>query len=271
MIGQKTFISKIQSLGETFPPFLVIVGPRGSGKKLMTNYIADSVLHIMKMDYDISVGSIRDMIKDCHKIKPKKLCVISDADSMSNEAKNAMLKIIEEPPKDTYFIMTLLDSNNTLATIRSRAFILPMDIYTPEEIIQYYNSKYDGGDEDFIVDICETPGEVDLLEKFDVHEFYDYVQKVVDNIGQVSTSNALKLADKVSLKEGSEGYDLKLFWTIFREVCLLKYQQSHYNEFFYMIGSLITGDFQKDLYIRGVNKKMLFYSWILAIRKEWSE
>ncbi len=52
----------------------------------------------------------------------RKVCVIKDADRMTEEASNALLKILEEPPSYMLFILTATDSSLMLPTVVSRCF-----------------------------------------------------------------------------------------------------------------------------------------------------
>lgn len=49
-----------------------------------------------------------------------RVVLISDADTMTEEAANALLKTLEEPPDSTLFVLTTAQPWNLLATIRSR-------------------------------------------------------------------------------------------------------------------------------------------------------
>lgn len=54
----------------------------------------------------------------------RKVYLLFRAESMSAEAQNALLKVLEEPPADTVFILTCLTANRLLQTIRSRSQII---------------------------------------------------------------------------------------------------------------------------------------------------
>ena len=50
----------------------------------------------------------------------KKLGLIDDADCMNTQAQNAFLKTLEEPPRDTFFILATANPSSLLPTIISR-------------------------------------------------------------------------------------------------------------------------------------------------------
>lgn len=274
MIGQIELQERVRKLKEAkrFPHFAIFVGERGSGR--MT-FITENFKGIFLED--VKVDSIRNMIQMVYKMYDQ-VFVIPYADNMSNAARNALLKVVEECPNNNYFIMILEDENNTLETIRSRATIFHMNRYSSTELIEYV-TKYipipsDG--EKFInlfTDLCETPGEINILASQNAEDFYKYVQLVVDNIAEVSTANAFKIPSKVALKNDSEGYDLKLFWKAFIRICMNKageHNRTPEEILDYGEAVKVTSNCLQQLRIRGINKQMLMDIWVLEIRELWT-
>ena len=218
---------------------------------------------------DIKVDTIRSMINDAKKVINPTLYVIPDADRMSSSAKNSMLKITEEPPRNAWFILTLENEQNALDTIKSRGQIYKMKPYSPETIHEYAKSKGITSLEEteIILDICETPGEVETLYKTGIIALYDYVSKVIDNIALVSGSNAFKIADKIALKDEDDKYDLRLFWKAFMKVCSDRLRTEKDVKYAYAIKT--TSQYMQQLNIQGVNKLSTFDLWILDIREDW--
>ena len=270
MIGQHHLRHQINTLveNETFPRFSILVGPEGSGKKLMSKHIASKLgaLHTVR---GVGVDDVRELIQEAYRVSAPIVYVVADADKMSPAAKNALLKVTEEPPKQAYIILTLTDLNNTINTIRSRGQVLYMDSYTADNIDEYYKNNYPSfTDERQIVgDLCVTPGEVDLLMDMGSTEFYEYVEKVVDNIAVVSGANSFKIAQKIKFKDTDENkYDLKLFWKAFMTICSSRLREDPHR---YAEGIKITSKYLQELRITGINKASTFDCWLLDIRKEW--
>lgn len=57
-----------------------------------------------------------------------KVIMINPAESLHASAANALLKMLEEPARDTYFILVTNERNRILPTIRSRCFQLPVKV-----------------------------------------------------------------------------------------------------------------------------------------------
>ena len=71
----------------------------------------------------IPVDDIREMIRLCSQYAfegGNRVIMIPDAENLTVQAQNCLLKILEEPPRSTYFILTSASPDQLLATIRSR-------------------------------------------------------------------------------------------------------------------------------------------------------
>ena len=277
MVGQERLLKQLKRLIQKnkFPRFSIFCGQEGSGKKKVFQYIVEqfndnqnSTEEVIATIYGKTVEDVRQLIADSNKLAgTKHICLIPDADTMSVQAKNALLKLTEEPPANAYIVMTLVDTNNTLDTIRSRATTFLMQPYLPSQLMEYMQLKEYEEKSINVCDACETPGEIDLLYEYDVDEFYEFVKKTVDNIATVNGANVFKLTDKIKLKEEGAGYDLKLFLKLFIKVCYDRFVET--DEDHYMKGVLITSNYLKDLRIKGISKSGVIDLWILDIRKEW--
>lgn len=275
MIGQLQLrdIFEISIDENMFPRFCILTGPAGCGKKTMCDWLitkfkqkdGNSANYTLP---DVKIDTIREMIATSYKAADKIIYIIADADGMSTAAKNSLLKITEEPPKNAYFIMTLEDISNTLDTIKSRAAVYQMDNYTRENIDEYARRSHKPAESDFeiIHAICDVPGDVDLLYAYKPSEFYNYVIQVVDNINEVEGANAFKIADKLALKQDSTGYDVKLFLRAFMAICVSRMQTEPLK---YASGTSITSKYISQLGIKGISKQMLIDGWLLEIRKYW--
>ena len=71
----------------------------------------------------------------------RKVFLIGDSDRLvpqeaSQEAANALLKLLEEPPADSLFVLTTVDARRLLPTIRSRAVPLRLGRLSDEEVAE---------------------------------------------------------------------------------------------------------------------------------------
>lgn len=93
---------------------------------------------------DLGIDLIRAELVERALIKPYlgrvKIFIIEEADRMTVQAQNATLKIIEEPPEDTYIFLLTRFPLSLLSTIRSRAPILRFNTL-PNEFIERITSR----------------------------------------------------------------------------------------------------------------------------------
>ena len=66
-----------------------------------------------------------------------KLYIFEEAHTMTAGAQNALLKIMEEPPEGVKLILLTESADSMLPTVRSRARLLRMQRFTPEELTAY--------------------------------------------------------------------------------------------------------------------------------------
>jgi DNA polymerase-3 subunit delta' len=144
---------------------LLIAGPAGNGKETLAKYLSAELLgtsYEKLSDYpyftfldkpdskqEISIDSIRIVITKLQ-LKPviedggqiKRLVLINQANLLSQEGQNALLKSIEEPQDNTVFILTAPSDDSVLPTISSRVqkiAVLPVSLGMAT---QYFGSKY---------------------------------------------------------------------------------------------------------------------------------
>ena len=77
---------------------------------------------------NIVIDQIRELSEylelSAHQEKGKRIVLIEPADALNQAASNALLKILEEPPENTLFILVTSQAQKLIATIRSRCQLL---------------------------------------------------------------------------------------------------------------------------------------------------
>jgi len=234
MIGQTTILQKIDFAiaKNKFPRFLVIRGVKGSGKKELVKYIANK-FECETLFFGTSVESIRQLITTCYQQTKKLLYVITDAEKLSANAENALLKVVEEPPRNAYIILTI-NSDSLLATINSRATTICMAEYSRAELKQYAQDILKlKTNIDELLDICDTPGELLTLSAINYNTVFDYCENVVNLIGKANIGSALRIALKIKLREkdeeNNELFNLDIFLKVLSHIYYLRCQDSTGN------------------------------------------
>lgn len=86
---------------------------------------------------NIRINSIRDLVSKIYLSTPagnKKVFLISEADKMRQEAANALLKVLEEPPKNSVIILTTAKVNSLPQTIVGRCQNISFERLTNEQV-----------------------------------------------------------------------------------------------------------------------------------------
>lgn len=66
-----------------------------------------------------------------------KMYIFDEADRITPQAQNALLKIIEEPPKGVYMLLLCENSLSLLSTVRSRAQKITLQVFDEKELSAY--------------------------------------------------------------------------------------------------------------------------------------
>lgn len=139
---------------------LLIEGAEGSGKGTLCIYLGAEVLkipeskltsypyylHIETLENTISIDSIRRaqqfmLLKTLGKNNIRRVLVVDQAERMTIEAQNAFLKLLEEPPKDTIIILSVINAMTLLPTIRSRTQTIHIRMPVFADLQTYFSQR----------------------------------------------------------------------------------------------------------------------------------
>ncbi len=115
-------------------------------------------IHIFGDERAVGIDEVREIIRRAMVSVGEgiQLFIIERSDQMSREAQNAFLKILEEPPRSSVFILSAESEKPLLATVRSRLAKFPffggrdtqdtrrvsaLQVKDRDEAEQYFNSE----------------------------------------------------------------------------------------------------------------------------------
>lgn len=167
------------------------------------------------------IDDIRVVIKD-NGLKPYeakvKVYIIDEADSLTEEAANALLKTLEEPSAASMLILITERSSRLLPTIRSRCQIVnffPLDTAIVEEILTA-SHNIDGVKARALSRIsCGSPGKALELED---NDFFDKREKIIKALSS-DTFSGLDF-DKTPRPDLRAVLDIMLTW--YRDILVMK-------------------------------------------------
>ena len=188
VVGHRNIIKYIESAvsADAVSHAYILNGERGSGKKMLANLFAMSLQcqnreangdacgkcqscrqavngnqpDIIRVTHEkpntISVDDIREQVNNDIVIKPYssryKIYIIPEADLMSVQAQNALLKTIEEPPEYAVIMLLTENADTLLPTIRSRCVMMKLRNIKDQLVKKYLMEQMEIPD--YKADVC---------------------------------------------------------------------------------------------------------------------
>lgn len=200
-----------------------------SCKRIMHDNSPD-VIYVTHEKTVVSVDDIREQLSDTISTRPyiskKKIYIVDDAEKMNNQAQNALLKTLEEPPD--YAVIILLSKNawSFLPTVLSRCVKLSMKPLLMEEVQAYLMKNK--ALPDYMARLFAMFSQGNLGKAINAASDEGFIEKrgaVVELMrsikGKPLYEYSKKAAELSSDKEGlQQFFDLLLLW--YRDVLLYK-------------------------------------------------
>ena len=214
----------------------LFVGTSGIGKKMIAMEFAKMILCIDANKYcnycksclqfdsnnnpdfilikpdgaSIKIEQIREMQKkfiEAPIFSSKKVYIIDDADLMTKEAQNCLLKTLEEPPEFVTIILIGANENSFLSTIKSRCTILKFDNISDEILKKYLSERYQLYDvsENMMEAFQGSIGRAEMLK--DKSELYDSIYQIITHIDKINLIELLKKAE-IIYKSQEDKYEI---------------------------------------------------------------
>ena len=154
-----------------------------TGKKLVVNDVSDL----------ISKSYVKPLEKD------KKLFVISNMQDANAQSQNKLLKILEEPPENTYILLGTTSTYPLLSTILSRVKRLDIPNFSDDEIYSELKGEYQDVDR-LKTAIKLSGGKVgEVISRYESGEGEDVEDLVLNIFNNMNTSrDVIKYSSKIT-------------------------------------------------------------------------
>ncbi len=130
-----------------------------------------------------------------------KAAIIDDADEMTDAAANSLLKLLEEPPPRTFFILVSSFPHSLLPTIRSRCRHLAFSPLTKEEVMCYLKRKIGIGEENAKAMAALSQGSIGSIAMLDDKFMEDVLTRFKSIVTNANTADIISLASLWSQDE----------------------------------------------------------------------
>lgn len=259
IIGHKSIIKHLQNavLSRKVSHAYILHGEEGMGKKLLASMFSktlqcekkgtnpcnrcksclqvDTSNHpdIVWVTHDkasIGVDDIRIQVNGDIQVKPYsspyKIYIIDSAQKLTEQAQNALLKTIEEPPEYAIVLLLVDNINAILPTVLSRCVLLNLRPVEKQAIKELLMREYQTPDYKAEVAANFSGGNVGKAIKYASSEDFEYRKKEILQILQdIDTMELSDLISKVKLISENKAYvddiiDLMVLW--YRDVLMLK-------------------------------------------------
>lgn len=202
-------------------PVWMLTGPRGIGKatlaykiaKMVYGNVGDFFIVDLERNVDkdgktksdgkqISVYTVRGIIERMQMSSMSgewRVVLIDSVDELSVAASNAILKLLEEPPAKTLFLLVVHQLANVLPTVRSRARVEKMRPLTISELRELCVKFIP--DEDISTEMLQLSngsfGRIANLKKTGGDVIYDELMELLRN-PRTNSSDVMAIAQKIA-------------------------------------------------------------------------
>lgn len=151
-----------------------------------------------------------------------KVFVIVNADSIQTRAQNKLLKILEEPPEKTIFLLGVMSEYAMLDTIKSRCLKLSVEALPTDILYAYYKDKgYD--DSKLKLALSSSDGIIDNIEQILADDNYiTLYNSLLDILTSLKSSKEISSAlTALPFSKENLNISLNILEKIFRDTMVL--------------------------------------------------
>lgn len=182
----------------------------------------------------IKIAQIRQMQEEIYKkpiISEKKVFIINDAEKMTEEAQNSLLKTLEEPPEYIAVILIVSNENLLLNTIKSRCMKLYFNNISKEQILTYINNnKIIEKPTENLLDMCN--GSIGKAEKISKNiNYYIEVEKLINKLVNNNYDSIIQLMKESTIlyKSKDNIYDILEYMIVIFYNLIRKENAKYFN------------------------------------------
>jgi len=279
---QKKFLNKIDL--KKMHQSWIFFGKKGIGKySTLFSFLKNSVgiinnlnkVYELSCDNKTSVDDIRELIKHTFltntEENDKNFVIIDNADLLNFNSFNALLKTLEEPPKDTIIILILENIKKLPKTIISRCNLLKFNDLSVDDLLEFSKRNELNIDKNFILENeYLIKGSISRLTAILTKECITLIEKTKELLDcQTFKINEMEILFALISKNISENYYIVIDIIYYRIKRLLI---SNFNDYNYTKQTFKLLKFIKNIHIENnqadlKNQLLIFFVEYFKIKK----
>ena len=178
------------------------------GEKILS-YNDSPYINIAAIENDeIKVAEIKKIVKNCELTAHNnlaKIILIEELDLLNESAANALLKTLEEPTKNTFFLMFTRNYSDVLATVKSRSLVYDIK-FTQRDKYNYLSYTFDMSKDAIEKSLQMTRNDINVIAKIKLEQHFWQLR---NNLMKV-LANQVNL--NLFLKEANLHFKDTLYW-----------------------------------------------------------
>lgn len=207
IIGQDALLEKINGYTiDTLPHTILLEGKVGCGKHTLCKYISNKFgLELIELTTNAERKDI-----DCIVFNTSPSLYVVDLSGVLQKFQNSLLKILEEPPHNIFFVCLCTSKNLVLKTVLNRCVSFSFHRYT-KDILEVFAWEYGEANTEIALKLYDTPGKILKNKDQPIDKIYNMAVDVVNRIGNASYPNVLSISNKLAFKNEKNKYDVDTF------------------------------------------------------------
>ncbi|WP_425091603.1 DNA polymerase III subunit delta' [Tropicimonas sp. S265A] len=148
----------------------------------------------------------------------RRVVIVDAADDLNTAAANALLKVLEEPPRDTVLLLVSHAPSRLLPTIRSRCRSLPLRQLADQDLSEALRAAFqdDAPDLPALIALADgSAGRALQLHEAGGPEAYAALIALLSDLPRLDRPAMVKLADSAAARGAEDRFDLLLTLTEF--------------------------------------------------------
>jgi DNA polymerase III subunit delta' len=148
---------------------------------------------------------------------------ILDADYLSEEASNALLKILEEPAEDTIFVIIASDQGVVPDTIISRCHIIRFMPLSKQDIAAILVDEFRVDEKQAVFLSCLSGGDIKKALRFKQKDAIDWKNNIIDCFTEQDAAAYAGLDDMLSSDKDTQRQAYDVLAGFYRDILVYKY------------------------------------------------